>query len=176
MTTSVVQERGVMDNAKPIDGFPEYVIDKDGSIYNADTGLKRKPSFTQQGAVKITLFRNGQPHTKSLSLLVAKAWVYNNHDPEIFDTPIHLDNDTTNLHANNLAWRPRWFAVKYQKQYWNEEFRYSRTRVEDVQTGVIYDGLIEPCQRFGLLYIDVLSSCSRGDNVFPTWKTFRFVN
>lgn len=164
-----------MENAKTIEGFPDYVIDRDGSVYNANTGLKRKPSATQRGSLKITLFLEGRAYTKSLALLVAKAWLYNDHDPEIFDTPIHLDNDNLNPNVNNLKWRPRWFAVKYHAQYWNTEFRFSQIPVQDVQTGVIYQGLIEPCQRFGLLYSDVLDSCNRGTEVFPTFKTFKYV-
>lgn len=165
-----------MEQAKPIDGFPEYLIDKDGTIYNVDTGHVRKPSRTQEGSAKITLFRDGTPYTKSLTLLVAKTWLYNDFDPEIFDTPIHLDNDPLNFKVENLMWRPRWFAIKYQRQYWNEEYRYARTRVEDVHTGEIYETLIELCQKHGLLYMEVLKSCTRGEEVFPTWKTFRFAS
>lgn len=159
--------------AKPIPEFEEYSITKDGIVYNASGGIRR-PSLTQNGAVKITLYRDGVPYTKSLSLLVAKTWLWNDHDPEIFNTPIHLDNDIRNVHVDNLKWRPRWFAVKYAKQYWNEEFRFSRTKIMDMDTGEIYVGFLQPCQRYGLLYLDVMKSCVQGTNVFPTWKDFRF--
>lgn len=165
-----------LSKTKPIEGFEDYAISMSGDVINSNTGLLRKRSLTQAGSVKITLFKNGNPHTKSLSLLVAKAWLYNDHDPEIFDTPIHLDNDTTNVHVDNLAWRPRWFAVKYQRQYWNEEFRYAKTRVVDTQTNLVYENLVDPCQKYGLLYMDIIRSCTRGDNVFPTWKVFRFAD
>ncbi len=165
-----------MNNAKVIEDFPDYLVTRDGSIYNAVTGHQRKPSLTREGAAKITLFRDGRGYTKSLSLLVAKAWLYNDHNPDLFDTPIHLDNDRTNNHVDNLAWRPRWFAVKYQRQYWNKEYRYAKTMVEDVKTGELYETLLEVCQKYGFLYIDVLRSCTRGETVFPSWKTFRFVD
>lgn len=165
-----------IDNAKPIEGFPEYLVDRDGSVYTKASGLRRKTSLTQAGAVKITLVRQGRAFTKSLSLLVARAWLYNDFDPEIFDTPIHLDNDLTNNHVDNLAWRPRWFAIKYQRQYWNEDFRFATTRVQDVRTDEIFNSLLEVCQQHGFLYLEVLRSCTRGDSVFPTWKEFRFVD
>lgn len=158
-----------------IEEFPNYVISKAGVIKNRDTEHIRALSRTQSGAVKVTLFNLGVGYTRSLTLLVAKAHVYNDHDPDIFDTPIHLDNDQLNNHADNLIWRPRWFAVKYQRQYWNTEFRYAKTRIEDVNRGDVYDSLIEPCQRYGLLYLDVLKSCSDGSEVFPTWKVFQYV-
>lgn len=163
-----------LSDTRLIDGFDDYVITKAGDVVNVQSGLLRKPSRTQAGAIKITLFLNGKPRTKSLSLVVAKAWVYNDHDPEIFDTPIHLDNDPSNVHADNLMWRPRWFAVKYHKQYWQAEYRYSETRVIDDQTGDEYKSLVEVCQKFGFLYVDVLNSCTRNEYVFPSYKIFRF--
>jgi hypothetical protein len=164
-----------MEDEVVIEEFPDYVIRRDGMVFTAWKHVPRKPSRTQAGAVKITLFRNGLAYTKSLPLLVAKAHLYNDFDPDIFDTPIHLDNDPMNNHVDNLAWRPRWFAVKYSRQYWQENYRNARTRIEDVDTGVIYDGFVEPCQKYGLLYHDIIESCTRGKSVFPTWKVFRFV-
>lgn len=165
-----------MENPVPIEGFPDYVVDRDGQIYTAHRLRPRKPSRTREGAVKVTLYENGVPHTRSLALIVAKAHLYNDHDPDIFDTPIHLDNDLSNNHVDNLAWRPRWFAKKYQQQYWNPEFRFNKVLVEDVQTGKVYEGLMEPCQTFGLLYVDVINSCTKGVTVFPTWKKFNFID
>lgn len=165
-----------MSSLREIEDFPDYVVGRDGSVFSSRSGRRRLPSRTQGGAAKITLYRRGVPHTKSLALIVAKAHLYNDFDPEIFDTPIHLDNDPMNNHVDNLAWRPRWFAVKYQMQYWNLEYRNANVAVEDTTTGEIYSSLIEPCQKFGLLYMDVLKSCTRGETVFPTWKVFCFVD
>lgn len=165
-----------MQNPRPIEGFPDYVVDVDGSVYTAHRQRLRRPSHTREGAVKITLYHDGKPHTRSLARIVANAHLYNDHDPEIFDTPIHLDNDLSNNHVDNLAWRPRWFAKKYQAQYWNPEFRYNKVVVEDVSTGKVYEGLMEPCQKFGLLYTDVINSCLKGTTVFPTNKRFNFID
>lgn len=165
-----------MDEYKVIEDFPDYGVARNGSVYNLETQRLRATSYTREGAVKITLFRDGRPYTRSLPKIVAEAWLYNDYDPDIFDTPIHLDNDLSNNHVDNLAWRPRWFAVKYQRQYWNEEYRYARVRVEDVRTGEIYESLMDVCQRYGFLYLDVLRSCTRGDEVYPTWRQFRFID
>jgi hypothetical protein len=165
-----------MISPKEIPGFPEYLVDVDGQVYTERTGLPRRPSMTREGAIKIALYRHGRPYTKSLARIVAETHVYNDHDPEVFDTPIHLDNDLSNNHSENLAWRPRWFAVKYQTQYWNPEYRYAKVRVEDTQTGEMYDSLMDVCQRYGFLFMDVLNSCIKGVTVFPTWKIFRFID
>jgi len=165
----------IIEDSVVIEEFPDYVITKEGRVYNANNGLERRPSMTREGAVKITLYYEGRPYTKSLALLVARAFLWNDFDPEIFDTPIHLDNDLSNNQVDNLAWRPRWFAVKYQKQYWNPEFRNAHPKIQDVDTGRIYDTYIEPCQEFGILYIDIIKSCNRGTDVFPTHKVFQEV-
>jgi hypothetical protein len=166
-----------MENPITIEDFPDYVIDRDGSVYNAKYNFSSvRSSHTREGAVKITLRRDGKAYTKSLARLVAKAHLYNDFDPEIFNTPIHLDNDLSNNHVDNLAWRPRWFAVKYQSQYWLENVRYAKPTIMDTQTKVIYTSLIELCQEFGLLWFDIIDSCIRGKTVFPTWKVFQFVD
>lgn len=165
-----------MDELRDIEDFPEYGVARDSSVYNKAAGTLRKASYTREGAVKITLFFRNRPHTRSLPKIVAQAWLYNDFNPEIFDTPIHLDNDLSNNHVDNLVWRPRWFAVKYQRQYWNEEYRYAKIKVEDVKTGEIYESMMELCQRYGYLYLDVLQSCTKGDEVYPTWRQFRFAD
>lgn len=159
-------------DAKQIEDFPNYSIDCEGTVYNLLNGRIRRASMTREGAMKVTLYHDGLPYTRSLPLLVAKAFLWNDHNPEIFDTPIHLDNDLSHNHVKNLAWRPRWFAVKYQKQYWNVEFRNAKTMIQDTETGLLYDTYIEPCQAFGILYMDIIESCNRGKDVFPTNKSF----
>ena len=61
--------------------------------------------------------RDGEQRHRSVPLLVAKAFIP--QPPGPFDTPINLDGDRHNNHIHNLAWRPRWFAIKY-----NQQFRY----------------------------------------------------
>lgn len=164
------------EEVREIRDFPDYVIGKSGQVYTAYRLRPRRSSLTRHGAVKITLFRDGKPYTRSLARIVAEHWLYNDYDPEIFDTPIHLDNDLQNNHVDNLAWRPRWFAVQYQQQYWNLEFRNSSVPVVDVKAEEVWPSIMAVCQKHGLLFVDVFKSCTKGDMVFPTWKTFRFVD
>lgn len=167
-----------MLDLRPIEDFPQYAVGRDGQIWLNDYGRlkKRKISITQHGQTKITLYKHGVPYTRSVALIVAEAWVYNDWDPEIFNTPIHLDNNLQNNHADNLAWRPRWFALKYQRQYWHSEYRYSSVEVRDRMTGEIYRSLVEVCQKYGFLFNDVINSCTHGTEVFPSFHSFCFNN
>lgn len=160
---------------KRIPEFPDYEIDETGTIYTARNGALRRFSRTMDGAPKITLYRDGIPYTRSLALLVAQVHLHNDHDPNVFNTPIHLNNDPMDCRVENLMWRPRWFALKYHRQYWLEEFRYATTELVDMETGTAYRGFVEPCQTFGLLYLDVIRSCTRGGPVMPYRnKEFRY--
>ena len=160
---------------KPIVDFPQYVIDIDGHVYNIETGLCVRSSKTKTGAVKINLYLNGFPSTRSIPRLVAEAYVVNDKNPNIFDTPIHLDNDLTNNHADNLLWRPRWFAIKYYQQHSFPNFNNATSNIQDLETGEKYIGFVELCHTFGILYFDVFNSCVRGDSVFPIGKKFVFL-
>src|SRR5690348_18198889 len=54
---------------------------------------------------------------------------------------------TLSLHdALPILWRPRWFAVKYQEQYWNVNYRTARTAVVDVKREMVYDSVMAACQ------------------------------
>ena len=157
---------------KSIPEFPDYSVSDQGEVRSDRYNRIRNTSMTAGGAAKVTLFKGDKPYTRSLALLVTQAHVWNDYDPEFFNTPIHLNNDLMDNRSMNLAWRPRWFALKYQKQYYTEEFRFATTSVIDLETALCYHNLHEPCQEFGLLYVDILRSCSGGGVVFPTWKEF----
>lgn len=162
--------------SKPIEGFADYVVGEDGTVYNTRRNVKVRPSKTQRGATKVTLYRDGRPYTKSLALLVAQAHLWNDFDPELFNTPIHLDNDSDNNCVENLAWRPRWFAVKYSRQYWMTDYRYNKSMIQEVTTGIVYKGAMEVCQKYGVLFVDVVRSCTHNTTVFPQFKQFRFLD
>jgi len=159
-------------NWSKIEEFADYSVSDEGLIRSDRYERFRNISRTAQGAAKVTLFKEDQAFTRSVALLVATAFVWNDYDPAIFNTPIHLNNDLMDNRACNLAWRPRWFALKYQKQYYSEHYRFATTRVVDIETGICYRNLVEPCQEFGVLYVDVLRACTSGGYVFPTWKEF----
>jgi len=107
-----------------LEEFPDYAVSEQGDIANIKTGIPRKLSINGQGIVKITLYdTRKQLVTRSVARMVAEAFVPK-PDQEIFDTPIHMDGELTNCRADNLVWRPRWFAIKYHRQFRNKLFHY----------------------------------------------------
>lgn len=163
-----------------IDEFPNYKISNYGTIINSKTNKIVRPSLTSQGALKVSLINSYGRKTRSVKVLVASIFV--DGQTEIFDTPIHLDLNQLNVRADNLMWRPRWFAWTYAYQV-NEnasEFsdRYNKGPIIETRSGEIYDNVYHACQVNGLIWWHVYVSLnSEGVNkgVVPTWQTFEYL-
>jgi hypothetical protein len=140
-------------------------------VKNSDRVLKE--SLTRSGLVKIGMVSGGVQHTRSVALLVATSFVIGRD--EIFDTPIHLDGDPQNNHADNLVWRPRWFAWKYTRQFSDDKHQH-RGPLLDITTGVWYLTMLEAATTHGLLMDDIWKSVIHKQKVFPTWQIFSFKN
>lgn len=155
-----------------VDGFPDYVVGESGIIVNIKRGGQElRASRNQQGLAKVTMVRNGRPLTRSAAVVVAKAFV---HQPrEMFDTVINLNNDRMDCRACNLAWRPRWFAIAYHKQFYRESVRTDYTRIEDVDTGEQFDRPIDAAMKYGILYNDIVLSFTNESRTFPTGQRWR---
>lgn len=158
-----------------LEEFPDYAISENGDIVNIKTGAPRRVSMNQQGVCKISLYDSGgRLVTKSVALLVANLFVRRDDRPT-FDTPIHLNGDKMNCRADNLAWRPRWFAIKYHKQFRSEHFYAARAVIIDLDTEEVYETVRDACVANGLYYQDVIKSFNEETFCFPTWQNFRLL-
>lgn len=162
-----------MTQWRPLEAFPSYEISEEGSLYNARTHREMRPSMNQMGHAKITLLKDRIPCTRAVAPLVAETFLPD--PPEYFNTIIHLDGDYMNCHASNLMWRPRWFAIKYHKQFQLPSFHQDVSPRYDVATGQEYGSLKELCMTNGLYYFDVIKSCDEETFVPLTYQEFRYV-
>jgi hypothetical protein len=160
---------------KELEEFPNHAVSEHGDVANMKTGLPRKLSVNQQGVVKLSMYdEHGRLKTRSVARLVAESFL-EPHPNELFNTPIHLDGDLRNCRADNLAWRPLWFAVKYHKQFRNEDFYHMDVLVMDVESEVVYENVKDVCISNGMYWYDVVKSYTEDVPVFPDWKTFTLV-
>ena len=156
-----------------LEEFPDYAVSEQGDIANIKTGIPRKLSINGQGIVKITLYdTRKQLVTRSVARMVAEAFVPK-PDQGIFDTPIHMDGELTNCRADNLVWRPRWFAIKYHRQFRNPEFHIARGTFIDIDSEEVYDSIKDICVRNGVFWQDVIKCVTEETFVFPTYQKFR---
>jgi hypothetical protein len=153
--------------------FPDYYVSTFGEVMNFETKRILKPSYTSRGALKVGLISGGRQHARVLKLLVARAFVYGETD--IFDTPINLDGNPHNNCVDNLVWRPRWFALKYTRQFKETYSNEVRGPIKDLDSGTIYTTVRDASIDNGLLFKEVFASCLSGEVVAPTWQAFEWI-
>lgn len=163
-----------MEVWRAVGEFPGYSVSNKGRVRNDETGYILSLLVNQRGIVNVSMNKNRIQHKRSLTLLVAEAFVPL-HPLESFDTPINLDGDRRNNHASNLMWRPRWFATEYFKQFLNP-VPHLRQPLEDVRTGDIYKDSWEVATTWGLLDRDVYIRTLGRTYVWPTYQTFHIID
>lgn len=154
-----------------LDEFPDYSISTYGRFMNENTGRILAITRNQQGVMMVGLTRDGVQYRRSVALLVARAFLgvpLNVH----FDTPIHVDGNRMNNHIDNIMWRPRWFAVKYNRQF--GEVEPTNSAIEEIYTHEKFENSWDACLKYGLLHEDVMSSLINFSYCFPTNQEFRF--
>lgn len=156
-----------------LDEFPDYAISSLGEVANIKTGMPRKTSINQQGIVKISLYQGRELITRSVAVMVAEAFCEGQTD--FCNTPIHLDGDRENCRADNLMWRPRWFAVQYHRQFQSPEFHAMDVHIQDINSGKEYYSVKDACIDLGLYYNDVYRSYVHERPVPLTQDEFRLV-
>jgi hypothetical protein len=171
-----------IENWEPIPDHPDYLISDRGQVYNRRMERLMSLNKTMQGDLKVTLSDGGERSTRSVRVLVAEAFVEKPyymttfHKSAIPDTVIVLDGNQEHVSAYNLAWRPRWFANQYARQFKVDIYppEYYDRAVQNIATGAIYSSVIRAAQTEGLLYHDVYrSACSR-KAIYPDDKIFIF--
>lgn len=159
-----------MEHWQQIEAFPGYSVSDHGKVRTDKSGRLLALNANQTGVVQVGMMREGRQYHRSVPLLVAKAFL-----PSVggaFDTPINLDGNRYNNHVENLTWRPRWFAIRY-----NQQFRYPienpiNAPIMDLKTREVSDNSIECAKRYGLLERDLILSILNRTYVWPTYQEF----
>jgi len=163
-----------MENWAKLDSmsFPGYAVSDEGQVMNEQKNQHLKLSPNQYGVVRVGLMKRdeGRQVTLSVPRLVATMFVQGKSAQ--FNTPINLNGDRNDNRAENLAWRPRWFAVKFFHQF--EEFTTPLmiAKIYDVETSEEFDDTRQVARKYGLLEEDVMKSVVNGSPCFPTWQRF----
>lgn len=160
-----------MENWKELPDFPGYSVSDQGQVRNDNTGRIMALSMNQYDLLTVGMMFCGVQYRRSVPLLVADAFVEGR--TQIFDTPICLDGDPYNVKANNLAWRPRWFAVKYKRQFGVDDAGILLDhRIRNINTGEIHADSRSCAMWYGLLEWDLVQSISYRTYVWPIYQMF----
>lgn len=156
-----------------LEDFPDYMVSNYGRVVNRSRNRVMTLSPTAYGEHTVGLVKNFRQYRRSVKVLVARAFVQG--ETPIFDTPILLDGDRDNLHADNIAWRPRWFALMYMRQFDQEESWWFAGPVGDTITDTAYENVIEAAIGTGSLVKDIRTSLMNHTRVFPEGGLFYFI-
>lgn len=121
------------DFARPIVGFEDYYICRDGGVISLKSGEPRYMKWIKlkSGHFHTLLCKNGKPHFYYIHRLVAESFIPN---PRNYPFVRHLDDNKANNSDDNLAWgtqkdnmddsfkngtfpRRKIVAVKFGKEY-----------------------------------------------------------
>lgn len=155
----------------PIPGFPLYSISDQGRVCNGKTGRIMRPQRTMTGELIVRLRENGEYGTRSIRRLVAEAFVERPRDTHVpFDVAVLLDGNPDNVVADNIMWRPMWFAQTYSRQFnkYSESPWVNTCVTTNLNTKVVYDSVIDASIEDGVLIQDIWKSDETGSSTFPT--------
>lgn len=156
---------------RAIDEFPTYSVSNYGDVVDESKSRFVSQSVTLQGALKVNISYEGGQVSRSVKRLVAQAFVEG--QDAIFNTPIQLDGDQVNVRADNIMWRPRWFAWKYCRQFVRLPNYHSEGPIIELESQVQYFSVYEASIINGILMQDIWGTIIlTKPHVFPTWQRF----
>lgn len=126
---------------KQIEDFPNYEVSNRGRVRNKKTGrLKTQRLGRNERYISVWLIHNGVEATRRVHRLVAEAFL-GKHPNLIVN---HIDGDRTNNNVENLEWCT---AAENNRHAidtgLNHPGAYQKRPVRVVETGEIFDGVVE---------------------------------
>lgn len=159
----------------PIPDFDRYSVSDEGEVRNDETNRILANTSNQQGIFIVGMMGDDdKQYKRSVAVLVANAYL----DPpasDMFDTPIHINGEREDCSADNLAWRPRWFAIKYHKQFHDDHQGFT-VPIRDLKSGVVYPNSWEAALDNGLLEQEIVNATLRRTYVWPTYQEFTVIH
>jgi hypothetical protein len=154
-----------------ISEFPGYSVSDLGHVRNDKYDRELSLYVNQRGIVYTGLYKGHEQYKRSVSVLVANAFVTTARRLS-FDTPINLDGDRENNRAENLLWRPRWYATEYFHQFQDRGDGIDE-EVQEVKTGEIFKSSWQAALSFGLLEREIVRSIMYLTYALPTFQRFQ---
>lgn len=158
------------DEWYPVEGFEGYSVNPLGQIRHDYSKRILGVRFNQFGVPYVGLMRNGRQCIRSLPRLVADAFI--ERPNAIFDTPIQKDGNLENCRADNLTWRPRWYAVKYKRQFDVPYHHPIRSSIRVLEDDIVFRNSFEAACYYGVLEKEIVESVLNRTYAWPSYKFF----
>lgn len=158
-----------IEQFRHIPGFPTYRISSFGRVLN-HLGIPMALVPNPEGIITVGLYADHKQHRRSVKVLVARAFVPG--ETLMFNTPIQLDGDYENCRADNIVWRPRWFAWRYTRQFRVEYDWYYAGPIIDRTNNVVYENILAAAVETGSLCEHIHRAVMGGYRVFPNGEEY----
>ena len=144
-------------------GYEGYDVSDRGRVRNTVTGRILRSHPNGSGIEHVGLYLGGIRSNKAVGVLVAKAFLESPPN-ENYTTVVHRDGNQKNNSYENLEWRPKWFTVKYNKEFHNNALLYPQTPVIEETTGKRFLTGKDASMYFCLLESQIHKSCKDGSS------------
>jgi hypothetical protein len=161
-----------MEELVPLQDFPGYWISSLGYVKKESSPTPLRQLYNQNGLIYVSLWREGSSVNRALSKLVAQSFLPVPEERS-FDTPISLNGKRFDCRAENLMWRPYWFARRYHQQF-DTHLTY-RGGVLLIETGEEFADIWGPTIKYGLLAKEIIVAAVEHERVWPGGYTFKLV-
>lgn len=158
----------------PVDDFPDYVVSAEGYVVDISKDSRVANVYLNNIGHAFVVIRNqhGFYYSRNLGKIVARAF-HKKEEPH-WNTVVYLDGDKTNCNAENIVWRPRWFAIRYHREK-RHGLKDGYFPVRNKDTGEIFTNVREVSMCFGSLESEILDKVNSDCGVFPFGYIFEYV-
>lgn len=165
---------------KTVDEIPVYEVSNLGHVRRIGKTEPLVPTEAKGGALFVTMTYDGERYSRAIKGLVARAFVPkpDNQDPDIFDTPVQCSLSMSNLRADNIVWRPRWFAIAFRRHLhpsYYDQPRFTEVPVLNINTRTQHASILTAALQDCVLMRDIYHSAGEGRPVFPTGHRYEFM-
>lgn len=158
-------DTGEFRSLEPL-GFPLYSVSDLGEVMNNNVWIAKAHMKNQHGYNFVSLYQGSRRMSRQVSALVAETFLRGMYPLE-WDTIIHLDGDLDNCKASNLAYRPRSYAIRYNRAIRTadrSQWHLEHTAVDWDGNELYFDNVVDSATRFGILMEEVLKALDTGES------------
>lgn len=158
-----------MERWLTIEDFPDYEVSDQGQIRNASGHILGQYD-NGGGTIQVVMYRDRKPCARAVNRLVAVTFI--GYETKEF-VPMHIDGDKTNNCADNLVWKPRWFAQRMALQK-NKSRPRDKRQIKINETGEVFENALE-CAKHIQGIEDYVISAAQAPTTTYKGLTFSFV-
>lgn len=159
---------------KTIEDYPNYQVSNLGNVKNKKTRRFLTPKIGRDGRyLSVYLCNNGKENTQRVHRLVAEAFL-GKHPGMMVN---HIDGNKLNNHLDNLEWcTARENNIHAVKTGLNHPGAYQKRAVRVVETGEIFDGVVECANAVGCDFRNVYRSLNHDRHYAVNGLHFEYVS